>query len=170
MMHFMGALLVLNLMFVVPWVLVALLRGVLALRPMHWAWLELLVAAIRGSLVILLLVAFVVGVTTIPVAAILPLEVAARVLIRPFVVMTVTSIMPFRHQADLLIVPFAKLVTHIVSHALLDLAFAFLHQGTICYLWVDDVIKYLASDSSVSSARCQPLSTYFALSSLWKDM
>ena len=65
---------------------------------------------------------------------ILPLEVAATVLIRLFVVTTVTSVTLFHHLADLLIVPFAKLVTHIVSHALLDLAFAFLHQGTICYL------------------------------------
>jgi hypothetical protein len=134
MMRFVGALLVLKLTFVVPWVLIALLRGVLALRPMHCAWLECLVAAIRGSLVILLLVAFVVVVTTIAVAAILPLEIAAMVLIRPFVVMTVTSVTSFRHLVDLLIVPFAKLVTHLASHALLDLVFAFLCQGTICYL------------------------------------
>ncbi len=68
------------------------------------------------------------------VAVILPLEVAVTVLIRPFVVTTVTSVTLFRHLMDLLIVPFAKLVTHLASHVLLDLAFAFLCQGTIYYL------------------------------------
>jgi hypothetical protein len=77
---------------------------------------------------------FVVGVTTIAVAAILLLEVAVTVLIRPFVVTTVTSVTLFCHLVDLLIVPFAKLVTHLASQALLNLAFTFLHQGTICYL------------------------------------
>ncbi len=73
MMCFVVTLLVLKLTFVILWVLVALLRGVLALWPMHQAWLEYLVATIRGSLVIPLLVAFVVGVTTISVTTILPL-------------------------------------------------------------------------------------------------
>jgi hypothetical protein len=74
---------------------------------------------------------FVVGVTTIAVAMILPLEVAATLLIRLFVMTTVTSVMSFHHLVDLLIVPIAKLVTHLTSHALLNLAFTFLCQGTI---------------------------------------
>ena len=77
---------------------------------------------------------FVVGVTTIVAAAILPLEVAAPILLRPFVVTATTFVTLFHHLSDFLIVPFAKLVTHLASHALLDLAFTFLCQGTICYL------------------------------------
>jgi hypothetical protein len=95
---------------------------------------ERLVIALRGNHVILLLVALVIGVTTIAVTAILPLEVGATVLIRPLVVMTVTSVTLFRHVADLLIVPLAKLVMHLATHALLDLAFALLCQGSICNL------------------------------------
>jgi hypothetical protein len=130
----MGTLLIFKLMFGVPWVLVALLRGVLALGPVHQAWFELLVIVLRGNLVIPLFVAFVIGVTTIAVTVILPLEVGATVLIRPLVVTTVTSVMSFCHVADLLIVPLAKLVTHLASPALLDLAFVLLCQGSICNL------------------------------------
>ena len=121
-------------MFAVLGVLVALLGGVLALRPVHRAWLECLVVAIRRGPVFPFLVAFVVGVRTIAVAAILPLEVATPVLIRPFVVMTVTSVTSFCHKADLLIVPLAKFIMHLGSHALFDLTLAFLCQGAVCYL------------------------------------
>jgi hypothetical protein len=134
MMCFVGMLLIFKLTFGVPWVLVALLRGVLALGPVYRAWLERLVIALRGNLAILLIVVFVVGVTTIAVTAILPLEVGATVLIRLLVVTTVTSVTSFHHMADLLIVPLAKLVTHLASHALLNLAFVLLRQGSICNL------------------------------------
>jgi hypothetical protein len=143
MMHFMGTLLVLKLTVHVPWVLVALLRGVLALRPVHQAWLEHLVIALSGNLVIPLLVAFVVGVTAIAITAILPLEVGAMVLLRPFVATVVTSVTSFRHVVHLLIILPAKLVMHLVSDALLDLAFAFLCQGSICNLSVENVLKVL---------------------------
>ena len=106
----------------------------LALGPVYQAWLERLVIALRGDLVIPLLVAFVVGVTTIAVTVILPLEIGATVLIRLLVVTTVTSVMPFYHVAELLIILLAKLMTHLASHALLDLAFALLCQGSICNL------------------------------------
>ncbi len=104
MMRFVGTLLVLKLAFGIPWVLVALLRGVLALGPVHQAWLERLVTALRESLVISLLVAFVVGVTTIAVTAILPLEVGVTVIVRPFVVTTVTSVISLVHMSELLFV------------------------------------------------------------------
>ncbi len=142
-MHFIVTLLVLKLTFVVLWVLVALLRGVLALWPMHRALLECFVTVIRGSLVIPLLVAFVVVITTIAVTAILPLEVVMMVLVVPLVVMTVTSITMFCHMADLLIVLLAKCMTHLASHMLFDLTFAFLRQGAICYLQIEDVFEVL---------------------------
>jgi hypothetical protein len=115
----------------------------LALWPVHRAWLERLVTAIRGSLVIPLLVAFVVGVTTIAVTVILPLEVVTMVLVVLLVVTTVTSVTSFRHMADLLIVPLVKFVMHLASHALFDLTFAFLCQGAICYLRIEDVLEVL---------------------------
>ncbi len=144
MMHFMGTILVLKLKFCVPWVLVALLRGVLALRPVHRPWLEQLVIALSGNLVIPLFVAFVVGVTTIAITVILPLEVGTTVLLRPFVETVVTSVTLLRHVAHLLIIPPAKLVTHLASDALLDLVFAFLCQGSICNLSVEDVLEVLS--------------------------
>ncbi len=134
MMRFVGTLLIFKLTFGIPWVLVALLRGVIALGPVYQAWLERLVIELRGNLVIPLLVTFVLGVTTIAVTVILQLEVRATVLIRPLVVTTVTSVMLFHHMADLLIVTLAKLVTHLASYALLNLAFALLCQGSICNL------------------------------------
>ncbi len=143
MMRFVGMLLVLKLTFRVPWVLVALLRGVLALRPVHQAWLEQLVIALSRNLVIPLLVALVIGVTTIAITTILPLEVGGMVLLRPFVATVVTSVTSFRHVAHLLIILLAKLVTHLASEALLDLAFAFLCQGSICNLSVEDVLEVL---------------------------
>jgi hypothetical protein len=170
MMHFVVMLLVLKLTFVVLWILVALLRGVLALWPVHRAWLERLVTAIRGSLVIPLLVVFVIGVTTIAVTAILPLEVVTTVLVILLVVMTVTSVTLFHQMADPLIITLAKFVMHLASYALFNLTFAFFARepSAICELKMFS--KYSASDSSLSLLRCRPPSTYFALSSLWKDI
>jgi hypothetical protein len=134
---------VLNLMFIALGVFVALLGGVLALRPMHQAWLERLVATIRKSLILLFPFAFVIVVTTTAVIAILPLVVMAIVLIASPAVAIVTSVMLFRHTADLLIVPLAQFVTHFASHALLDLTLAFLCQGAICYLQIENVLEVL---------------------------
>jgi hypothetical protein len=170
MMRFAVTLLVLKLSFVVLWVLVALLRGVLALWPVHQAWLERLVAAIRGSLVIPLLVAFVVGVTTIAVTVILSLVVVTMVLVVPLVVTTNTSVMLFCHMADLLIAPLAKFVMHLASHALFNLTFAFFAREPSATCKLKMFLKYSASDSSLSLLRRQPPSTYFALSYLWKDI
>jgi hypothetical protein len=117
---------VLKLTFVNLGVLVALLRDVLALWPVHQAWLERLVAAIRGSLVLLFLVAFVVVVTTTAVTAILPLVVVVVLLTVLPAVATVTSMTLFCHKADLLVVPLAKFMMHLASHMLLNLTFAFL--------------------------------------------
>ncbi len=129
-----------KLMFVV-----ALLGGVLALRPVHQAWLECLVAAIRGSLVLLILVAFVVVITTTAVIAILPLVVVVVVLTASPAVAIVTSVTSFCHKADLLVVPLAKFVTHLASHALFNLTLTFLHQGAICYLQIKDVLEALCN-------------------------
>jgi hypothetical protein len=63
---------VLNLMFVVLGVLVALLRGVLALWLVHQAWLEHLVAAIRRGPVLPFLFSFVEVITPTAVIAVLP--------------------------------------------------------------------------------------------------
>jgi hypothetical protein len=65
------------------------------------------------------------------------------VLVVPLVVMIVTSVTLFRHMVDLLIVPLAKFVMHLTSHALFDLTFAFLCQGAICYLRIEDVLEVL---------------------------
>ncbi len=134
---------VLNLMFVVLVVFVALLGGVLALQLMHWAWLECLVAAIGRGPVLLFLFAFVVVITTTAVVVILPLVVVMIVLVALPAVVTVTSLRLFHHMADLLIKPLAQFVTHLVSHALLDLTLAFPHQGAICYLRIKNVLKVL---------------------------
>ncbi len=115
-------------MFRIPWILVTLLRGVFTLRPVYQAWLERYFVILSRNLVILFLVALVVSVTTITNTAILPLEVGAMVPFRPSVAMVVTSVTLFCHVADLFIVPLAKLMTHVASDALLDLAFALLHQ------------------------------------------
>ncbi len=111
---------------------------------MHQAWLERLVAAIRGSLVLPFLVSFVVVVMTTAVTAILPLVVLAVVLTVLPAVATVTSVMSFCHKADLLVIPLAKFMTHLASHALLNLTFAFLCQGAICYLRIKDVLEVLS--------------------------
>ncbi len=63
---------VLRLMFGVLGALVALLGGVLALRPMHQAWHECLVAAIRRGFVLPSLVVFVVVVMMTVVIVVLP--------------------------------------------------------------------------------------------------
>ncbi len=146
------------------------LRGVFTLRPVHRAWLERLVVALSKNLVILFLVVLVVCVTTIAITAILPLEVGVTVLLRPFVATVVTSVTSFRHVAHLLIIPLAKLVTHLASDALLDLALAFLRQDPSATSVLKMLSKYSASDSSISSKRRRLLSTYLALSSLWKDI
>ncbi len=132
--HFVMTFFVLKLTLVILGVLVALLRGVLALWPVHQAWLERLVTAIRRSLVLPFLVAFVVVVTTTAVIAILPLVVVAVVLTALPAMATVTSVTSFCHKADLLIVPLAKFIMHLGSHALFDLTLAFLCQGAVCYL------------------------------------
>jgi hypothetical protein len=105
-------------MFIVLGILVALLGGVLALCPVHQAWLERLVVAIRRSFVLLFLVAFVIVVTMTAVIAILPLVVVAVVLVASPAVVTVTSVTLFHHTADLLIVPLAKFMIHLASHVL----------------------------------------------------
>jgi hypothetical protein len=94
----------------------------------YQAWLKRLFVALSKNLVILFLVALVVSVRTITINAILPLEVEAMVPFRPSVATVVTSVMSFCHVADLFIVPLAKLMTHVASDALLDLAFPLLCQ------------------------------------------
>jgi hypothetical protein len=112
---------------------------------MHRAWLERLVTAIRGSLVLPFLVAFVIVVTTTAVTAILPLVVVAEVLTALPAVATFTSVALFCHKADLLVVPLAKFVTHLASHALFNLMLTFLCQGAICYLQIKDVLEVLCN-------------------------
>jgi hypothetical protein len=101
---------------------------VFTLRPVYQAWLERLFVALSRNLVILFLVALFVSVTTIAITAILPLEVGALEPFRPSVAMVVTPVTPFCHVADLFIVPLAKLMMHVASDALLNLAFMLLHQ------------------------------------------
>ncbi len=99
---------VLNLTFVILGVLVALLQHVLALQPMHQAWLECLIAAIRRCSVLLFLFAFVVVIMMAAVTTILPLVVMAIALIAMAAVTIVTSVMLFHHMADLLIKPLVQ--------------------------------------------------------------
>jgi hypothetical protein len=136
---------VLNLTFIILGILVALLGGVLALLPMHQAWLERLVTAIRRSLIFPFPFAFVVVVTTTAVIAILPLVVVGIILVALPAVAIITSMTLFHHTADLLIVPLAQFVTHSASHALLDLTLAFLCQGSICYLRIKNVLEVLCN-------------------------
>jgi hypothetical protein len=118
---------VLNLTFVVLGVVVALLGGVLALWPVHRAWLERLVAAIRRDPVLLALFTFVIVIMTTTVIAILPLVVMAIVLVAlPAVAIVTSTVTLFRHTADLLIVPLAQFVMHLASQALLNLTLVFL--------------------------------------------
>jgi hypothetical protein len=130
-------------MFIVLGVLVVLLGGVLALWPVHQAWIECLVAAIRRSLILPFPFVFVVVITTTAVIAILPLVVVAIVLVASPAVAIVTSVTLFHHTADLLIKPLAQFMTHLTSHVLLDLTLTFLHQGAICYLRIKNVLKVL---------------------------
>ena len=132
-------------MFIILGVLVALLGGVLALWPMHQAWLERLVAAIRRSLILLFPFAFVVVITTTTVVVILPLVVVAIVLVGLPDVVGVTSVRSFHHTADLLIVPLAQFMTHFASHMLLNLTLAFLCQRAICYLRIKNVLEVLCN-------------------------
>jgi hypothetical protein len=124
----------LNFTFIILGILVALLGGVLALLPVHRAWLEGLVAMIRRSLILPFPILFVVVVTTTTVIAIPPLDVVAMVLVASSAVAIITSVTSVHHTADLLIVPLAQFVMHFASHALLDLMLPFLCQGAICYL------------------------------------
>jgi hypothetical protein len=94
----------------------------------YQAWLECLFVALSRNLVILFLVMLVVSVTTIAITTILSLEVGAMVPFRPSVATVGTSVTLFCHMADLFIVPLAKLMTHVASDALLDLAFVLLCQ------------------------------------------
>jgi hypothetical protein len=110
---------------------------------MHRAWLERLVAVIRRGPVLPLLFAFVIVITTTAVITILPLVVMALVLVTLPAVVIVTSVTLFHHTADLLIVPLAQFVTHLVSHALLDLTLTFLCQGAIYYLQIKNVLEVL---------------------------
>jgi hypothetical protein len=112
---------VLNLTFIVLGVLVALIGGVLALWPVHQAWLERLVAATRRSLILPFPLAFVVIITTTAVIAILPLVVVAIVLVASPAVAILTSVTLFCHTADLLMEPLAQFVIYLASHVLLDL-------------------------------------------------
>jgi hypothetical protein len=131
------------LTFIILGVFVAILGGVLALRPMHQEWLERLVARVGRGTVLPFLFSFVVAVTTTAVAAILPLLVLAIVLVALPTVAIVTSVTSFRHTADLLIEPLAQFVMHLVSHALLNLTLVLLCQGTICYLQIKNVLEVL---------------------------
>jgi hypothetical protein len=106
--------------------------------------LERLVVALSRNLVILFLVVLVGCVMTIAITVILPLKVGAMVPFRPSVATVVTSVMLFCYVVDLLIVPLAKLMTHVVSDALLDLAFTLLRQWSICNLRVVDVLIVLS--------------------------
>ncbi len=151
---------VLKLTLVILGVLVALLGGVLALRPVHRAWLEHLVGAIRRSLVLPFLVMFVVAVTMTAVITILPLVVMAVVLTALPAVATVTSVTLFCHKADLLVVPLAKFVTHLASHVLFNLTLAFFAREPSATYKLKMFLKYSATDSSVSLLRRWPLLTY----------
>ncbi len=131
--------------FVVLGVFVALLGGVLALWPVHQAWLECLVAAIGRGPVLPFLFAFVVVITTTTIVVILPFVVVAIVLVAVPAVVIVTSVRSFRHTADLLIKPLAQFVTHLASQALLDLTFACPCQGAVCHLRIKNVLKVLCN-------------------------
>ncbi len=130
-------------MFIVLGVLVALLRGVLALWPVRQAWLERLVPAIRRSLILPFPFAFVIVIAMTAVVAILPLVVVAIVLVASPAVAIITSLTSFHHTADLLIKPLAQFVIYLTSHALLNLTLAFLWQGAICHLQIKNVLKVL---------------------------
>jgi hypothetical protein len=142
-MHLVLTFFVLNLTFIVLGVLVALFGGVFSLWPVHQAWLECLVAAIRRSLILLFPFTFVIVITTTAVIAILPLVVMVIVLVALPAVVIVTSVIVFRHTVDLLIEPLAQFVMHLASHTLLDLMLTFLCQGAICYLQIKNVLNVL---------------------------
>ncbi len=135
---------VIGLTLCIPWHLVTLLRGVFTLRPMYQAWHERLFVALSRNLVILFLVTLVISVTTIAITAILPLEFGVLEPFRPSVARVVTPVTSFCCMADLLIKPLAKLMMHIASDALLNLAFALLIQRSICNLRIVDVLKVLS--------------------------
>jgi hypothetical protein len=144
-MHLVLTFFILNLTCVILGVFVALLGGVLDLWPVHQAWLERLVAAIRRGPVLPFLFVFVLVITTTAVVAILPLEVVAIVLVASPAVAIITSAMLFRHTVDLLIAPLAQFVMHLMSHRLLILMLAFLCQVAICYLQIKNVLEVLCN-------------------------
>jgi hypothetical protein len=111
---------------------------------MYRAWLERLFVTFSRNLVILFLVALVVSVTTIAIIVILPPEVGALEPFRPSVATVVTPVTSFCHVVDLLIKLLAKLMMHIASDVLLDLAFTLLMQRSICNLRIVDVLKVLS--------------------------
>ncbi len=117
----------------------------LALWSMRRAWLEHLVATIRRSLILLFLFALVVVVTLTAVIMILPLLVVTMILVALHTVATVTPLTLFRDMADLLIASLPELMTHLASHAMLDLMLAFLHKGAICYLQIKNVLEVLCN-------------------------
>ncbi len=126
-------------------VLVALLGGMLAFQSMRRAWLECLVAAIRRNLVLLFLFVFVIVVMMTTVIAILLLVVMMMILVASPTLATVTPLMLFCDMADLLGVLLPELMTHLVSHAMLDLVLAFLCKGAICYLQIKNVLEVLCN-------------------------
>ena len=105
-------------------VVVALLGGMLAFWSVRRVWLECLVAATRRSFVFLFLFALVVVATMTAVIAILPLVVVTMILVAWPAEATVTSLTLFRDIADLLVVLLTELMTHLASHAMLDLMLA----------------------------------------------
>jgi hypothetical protein len=95
------------------------------------------------------LIEFVVVITTTAVVAILPLVVLAIVLVALPAVATATSVTSFHHMADLLIVPLAQFMAHIVSHALLDLTLNFFAREPSATCKLKMFSKYSATDLSI---------------------
>ncbi len=137
-------------------VLVALFGGILALwfLSVHRTWLECLVTAIRRSLVLLFLFGLAIVVMMTAVIAILPLVVVTMIRVALPAVAIVTPLTLFCDTADLLVVLLPKHVTHLMSHAMLDLTLMFLHKGGICYLQTKNVLKVLCNRLKRLSLRC----------------
>jgi len=124
-------------------VLVAFRGGVLALWSVCRVWLEILVAAIRRSLVHLFLFALVVVATMTAVILILPFVVVTMILVALPDVATVTPLTLFCDMANFLVVLLTELMTHLASHVMLNLTLAFLCKGAVCYLQVENVLEVL---------------------------
>jgi hypothetical protein len=93
---------------------------------MHRAWLECLVAVIRRNLFIPFLFMLVVVVTMTAAIVIFPFVVVTMICVALPVVETITPMMLFRDTANLLIVLFPELITHLAHHTILHLMLAFL--------------------------------------------